>query len=42
VTIGTLLGSRVLVRIPEVWFRRLLALILAVLGGAMLVRAMQP
>jgi uncharacterized membrane protein YfcA len=41
VTIGTLLGSRVLVRIPEVWFRRLLALILAVLGGAMLVRAMQ-
>jgi uncharacterized membrane protein YfcA len=40
VTIGTVLGSRVLVRIPESWFRRALALILAVLGGAMLVRSM--
>jgi hypothetical protein len=39
VTIGTVLGSRVLVRIPEVWFRRVLALVLVVLGGAMLVRA---
>lgn len=42
ITIGTVLGSRVLVRIPEVWFRRVLAVVLAILGGAMLVRAMQP
>lgn len=42
VTIGTVLGSRVLTRIPEVWFRRVLAVVLALLGGAMLVRAMQP
>jgi len=41
VTIGTVLGSRVLVRLPEVWFRRVLAVVLALLGGAMLVRAMQ-
>jgi len=38
VVIGTVLGSRVLVGIPEVWFRRVLALILAILGAAMLVR----
>ena len=38
VTVGTVLGSRTLLRIPEFWFRRLLALILAILGGAMLVR----
>jgi uncharacterized protein len=36
---GTLLGSRTLGRIPDVWFRRVLALTLAVLGTAMLVRA---
>jgi uncharacterized membrane protein YfcA len=36
---GTVLGSRVLRRIPEVWFRRVLALILAMLGGVMLARA---
>jgi uncharacterized membrane protein YfcA len=41
VTIGTALGSRVLVRIPEVWFRRVLAVILAILGAAMLVRGIQ-
>jgi uncharacterized membrane protein YfcA len=41
VTIGTVLGSRVLVRIPEVWFRRVLAVILAILGAAMLVRGIQ-
>jgi uncharacterized membrane protein YfcA len=40
--IGTVLGSRVLVRIPEVWFRRVLAVVLALLGGMMVVRAMQP
>lgn len=42
VTIGTALGSRVLRRIPEVWFRRVLALVLSVLGGAMLVRSLRP
>jgi uncharacterized protein len=41
VTVGTVLGSRVLTRIPEVWFRRVLALVLAMLGGTMLLRAMQ-
>jgi len=41
VVAGTLLGSRALGRIPEVWFRRLLALLLAILGGAMLVRGMR-
>jgi uncharacterized membrane protein YfcA len=36
---GTIIGSRALGRIPEVWFRRVLALVLAILGVAMLVRA---
>lgn len=40
VTVGTVLGSRVLGRIPEVWFHRVLALVLAILGGAMLNRGM--
>jgi uncharacterized membrane protein YfcA len=38
---GTVLGSRTLRRIPEAWFCRVLALILALLGGAMLVRGIQ-
>ena len=38
VVIGTLLGSRLLVRIPEHVFRRMVAVVLAVLGAAMLVR----
>lgn len=38
---GTVLGSRVLDRLPERWFRRILALILAVLGGAMLLRGIR-
>jgi hypothetical protein len=42
VTIGTILGSRVLVWIPEFWFRRVLALILAILGGAMLIGGVRP
>lgn len=42
VTGGTVLGSRVLARIPEIWFRRVLAVILALLGGAMLWRGLQP
>jgi len=40
VTAGTVIGSRALVRIPEIWFRRVLALVLAVLGSAMLARAL--
>jgi hypothetical protein len=35
---GTVLGSRALRWIPEVWFRRVLALVLAILGAAMSVR----
>jgi uncharacterized membrane protein YfcA len=38
VTSGTLLGSRLLARIPEIWFRRVLAAVLATLGAAMLIR----
>lgn len=40
VVAGTLIGSKALGRIPDVWFRRVLALMLAVLGTAMLLRAM--
>jgi uncharacterized membrane protein YfcA len=36
VVIGTVAGKQLLRRIPEVWFRRILALVLAVLGVAML------
>jgi uncharacterized membrane protein YfcA len=42
VVLGTMLGSRALGRIPDIWFRRVLALLLAVLGVAMLVRASGP
>jgi uncharacterized membrane protein YfcA len=38
VVAGTLLGNRLLVWIPERWFRRALALILALLGVSMLAR----
>jgi hypothetical protein len=41
VTVGTIAGSRLLVRIPEIWFRRVLAIVLAVLGIAMLLRGMR-
>jgi uncharacterized membrane protein YfcA len=37
---GTVIGGRVLSRIPEAWFRRVLAVVLALLGGSMLIRAM--
>jgi uncharacterized membrane protein YfcA len=33
---GTLLGNGLLARIPEVWFRRILAVVLAILGAAMI------
>jgi uncharacterized membrane protein YfcA len=39
VAAGTVLGSRVLARIPETWFHRVLAIVLALLGTAMLWRA---
>jgi len=39
---GTLIGTRALGRIADVWFRRALALMLAVLGIAMLVRGFRP
>lgn len=39
VVIGTLIGSRALAVIPEHWFRRFLALVLAALGVSMIVRA---
>ena len=38
--VGTILGSRVLVRVPDSWFRRILAAILAILGVVMLTRAL--
>ncbi len=38
VALGTLLGSRVLSRIPDVWFHRVLATVLAGLGTAMVIR----
>ena len=39
VVAGTLIGSRALARVPDVWFRRVLALTLTVLGIFMLTRA---
>jgi uncharacterized membrane protein YfcA len=41
VTAGTVLGSGMLRRVPEVWFRRVLALVLGVLGALMLTRGFQ-
>jgi uncharacterized protein len=38
VVLGTLVGSRVLARIPDVWFHRVLAIVLAGLGIAMVMR----
>jgi uncharacterized membrane protein YfcA len=38
---GTVLGSRVLTRVPEVGFRRALAVVLALLGSVMLARGVQ-
>lgn len=42
VMVGTVLGSRTLHWIPEAWFRRVLALILALLGASMLIRGIHP
>jgi uncharacterized protein len=37
---GTLVGSRLLKRVPDVWFRRVLAVVLAILGTVMLARGL--
>jgi uncharacterized protein len=39
VTAGTLFGSRALARLPDVWFHRILAAVLAALGASMLWRS---
>lgn len=41
VCIGTALGSRTLARIPEAWFHRLLAIVLALLGAVMMYRGVR-
>jgi uncharacterized membrane protein YfcA len=41
VTLGTVLGNRGLSQVPEAWFRRVLTVMLTVLGAAMLIRALQ-
>ena len=38
VVLGTVLGSRVLARIPDIWFHRVLAVVLAALGITMVTR----
>jgi hypothetical protein len=38
VTIGTVVGNRVLGRIPDIWFHRVLAIVLAALGITMVMR----
>ena len=38
---GTVLGSRTLARIPEIWFDRLLAMVLALLGVVMMFRGVR-
>jgi uncharacterized protein len=40
VVAGTVIGTRVLVRIPAVWFRRVVAAVLAVLGAVMVGRGL--
>jgi uncharacterized membrane protein YfcA len=37
---GTLIGNRMLTRIPDVWFRRILAIVLWLLGITMIVRGL--
>lgn len=41
VVAGTLIGYRVLVRLPERWFRRAVAIVLGILGAAMLVAGLR-
>ena len=42
VCLGTVLGSQTLARIPEIWFERILAAVLALLGAAMMFRSIRP
>ena len=42
VVIGTLIGRRVLTRIPDQQFHRIVAVVLAVLGTAMILSALVP
>lgn len=42
VLLGTVGGSRLFERLPEIWFRRVLAAVLAVLGTVMIGRAARP
>jgi len=41
VIVGTIVGARVLRRVPDRWFRTIVALILLMLGAAMIVQAFQ-
>jgi len=41
VCVGTVIGNRTLARIPEVWFERLLAIVLAALGVVMIIRGVR-
>ena len=41
VVAGTVLGNRLLARIPERWFRRTVAVVLAMLGAAMLMNGIR-
>ncbi|HEX4567039.1 MAG TPA: hypothetical protein VH138_10425, partial [Vicinamibacterales bacterium] len=41
VILGTIVGARLLRRVSERWFRTIVALILQVLGAAMIVQAFQ-
>jgi uncharacterized membrane protein YfcA len=41
VCVGTVLGSRTLARLPEIWFDRVLAGVLALLGIVMMLRGVQ-
>ena len=41
VCVGTVLGSRTLARIPEAWFKRVLTVVLALLGAVMMFRGLQ-
>jgi uncharacterized membrane protein YfcA len=40
VVLGTVLGSRLLARIPDIWFHRVLAVVLAALGITMVARGL--
>lgn len=41
VCVGTVLGNRTLARIPEIWFNRVLSIVLALLGAVMMFRGVQ-